>query len=111
MPTNETYKNVFDDKAEFDKLKGLLLGAVQDFTDYRQGNLTYGEILYVMECVLDSLRETSEKEALKSQFSKKYGERPSFTQLLATHSRLVETLLKKGALSSEEELYVFYGER
>ena len=43
-----SYKNVFDDQNEFNKLNDLLLGAIQDFSNYRKGNLTYGEIMFVL---------------------------------------------------------------
>ncbi len=111
MAEQKTYKNVFDDRDEFNRLNDLILGSIQEFTDIRQGNVTYGEIMYVMECILDSLRNTSEKEAQKTQFSQSIGETPSFSQLLAVNSRLVETLLKSGKLSTSEELYVLYGEQ
>jgi hypothetical protein len=110
LAEHRTYKNVFDDSAEFSKLNDLVLGAIQEFTEYRQGNLTYGEIIYVLECILDSLRETSEKEAMKTRITKRFGETPSFSLLLASHSRLVEVLLKKKLISTEDELYVLYGE-
>ena len=44
-----SYKNVFDDQNEFNKLNDLILGAIQDFSNYRKGNLTYGEIMFVLE--------------------------------------------------------------
>lgn len=111
MAQQKNLKNVFDDQEEFTKLNDLVLGAIQEFSDYRKGNLTYGEIMYVMECVLDSLRNTSEKEANKSKFNKSLGETPSFSQLLAINSRMIETLLKKGILSADDELYTLYGEK
>lgn len=111
MAEKQNLRNVFDDKAEFDKLNNLILGAIKEFSDYRQDNLTYGEIMYVMECILDSLRNTSEKEALKSNFTKSFGQAPSFSLLLAVNSRLIETLLKKGLISTEDEIYSLYGER
>ncbi len=111
MAEQQTYKNVFDDEVEFDKLNDLILGAIQDFTDYRKGNLTYGEIMYVMECILDSLRNTSESESRKTDIAKSLGERPSFSLLLAINSRLVERLLKKGLINTEDELYILYGEQ
>ncbi len=110
MAEQKTYKNVFDDRDEFNRLNDLILGSIQEFTDIRQGNVTYGEIMYVMECILDSLRNTSEKEAQKTAFAQSLGETPSFSHLLAVNSRLVETLLKNGKLSTSEELYVLYGE-
>jgi len=56
MPELGSYKNVFDDQNEFNKLNDLVLGAIQEFSSYRKGNLTYGEIMFVLECILDSLR-------------------------------------------------------
>ncbi|MGM0443607.1 MAG: hypothetical protein ACQEQV_05410 [Fibrobacterota bacterium] len=110
MAHHKTYKNVFDDSQEFKRLNDLILGAIQEFTEYRKGNLTYGEIMYVIECILDSLRETSEKEAKKTKITRRFGETPSFSLLMASHSRLVETLLKKNLINSDDELYVLYGE-
>jgi len=110
MAQYEKLNNVFDDKAEFDKFNGLLLKAIEDFKSYRNGNVTYGEVMYVMECVLDSLRNISEKDARTKKFTNIFGDSPSFTVLLAAECRLVETLVKKRILSSEDEDYVLYGE-
>ena len=104
------YRNVFDDQDEFNKLNDLILGAVQQFSDYRQGNLTYGEIMFVMECVLDSLRGSAEKDAKASHGIKGLSEAPSFTSLLSITSRLVERLVKKGVISSGDEAYILHGE-
>ena len=54
----ESFKNVFDDPEELEKLKGFILEGIQKFSAYRNGNLTYGEIMFVLECVLDSMRES-----------------------------------------------------
>jgi len=110
MAQQEKLNNVFDDKAEFDKLNGLFLKAIEDFKSYRNGNVTYGEVMYVMECVLDSLRNISEKDARSKKFTDIFGDAPSFTVLLAAECRLIETLVKKRILSSEDEDYVLYGE-
>lgn len=104
------YRNVFDDQAEFNKLNDLILGAIQEFSEYRKGNLTYGEIMFVMECVLDSMRNSSEKDAKSIKSIKGLEEAPSFSMLLSIVSRLVETLVKKGSLSSQEEKYILHGE-
>ncbi|NLW30591.1 MAG: hypothetical protein GXY77_03940 [Fibrobacter sp.] len=105
-----SYKNVFDDPAEFNKLHDLILAAIQDFSNYRQGNLTYGEIMFVMECILDTLRGSSEKDAQAHTQIKGLHEAPNFTTLLSITSRLVEVVLKKGIISSEEEAYILHGE-
>jgi hypothetical protein len=110
MPEKQKLNNVFDDKEEFNKLNELFLNAIEEFKHYREGNVTYGEIMYVMECVLDSLRNISEKDARAKRFTDIFGDTPSFTILLAAEARLIETLVKKKILSSQDEAYVLYGE-
>jgi hypothetical protein len=105
-----SYKNVFDDKNEFNKLQELILGAVQRFAEDRKGNLTYGEIMYVMECVLDTFRGRSEKDAKARSAIRGLNEAPSFTTLLSITARLVETLVKKGMIGSSEEAYILHGD-
>lgn len=105
----EKLRNVFDDKDEFDKLKGYVLDSIQKFSDYRKGNLTYGEIMFVLECVLDSMRNTSEKEAQNVSIDG-LGERIKFTTLVELTSRIVEKLVKKGVLNSSDESYVLHGD-
>ncbi len=104
-----SYKNVFDDPAEYNKLHDFILGAIQEFSDYRKGNLTYGEIMFVMECILDNLRGGSEKDARAARI-KGLNEAPTFTTLLSITSRLVETMLKKGMISSGEEAFILHGD-
>ncbi len=105
-----SYKNVFDDQNEFNKLNDLILGAIQEFSDYRKGNLTYGEIMFVMECVLDSMRSSSEKDAKTVQNIKGVEETPTFSMLLSVVSRLVETMVKKGSIDSGDEKFILHGE-
>jgi hypothetical protein len=111
MPEIGSYKNVFDDQNEFNKLNDLILGAIQEFSNYRKGNLTYGEIMFVLECVLDSLRGASEKDAQAGTKIKGLNEAPTFTTLLSITSRLVETLVKKGVLNSSDESFILHGEK
>ena len=106
----KSYRNVFDDQNEFNKLNELILGAIQEFSDYRKGNLTYGEIMFVMECVLDSMRSSSEKDAKTAQNIKGLEGTPSFSLLLSIASRLIETMVKKGIIDSSEEKYILHGE-
>jgi len=103
------YKNVFDDQTEFNKLHDLILGAVQEFSVYRQGNLTYGEIMFVMECILDNMRGTSEKDAPKQTI--KGVKAPTFGALMSITSRLVEMMVKKGMIGTAEEAYVLHGDQ
>jgi hypothetical protein len=110
MASIGSYKNVFDDKNEFNKLQELILGGVQQFSEYRKGNLTYGEIMYVMECVLDTFRGQSEKDASARSAIKGLNEAPTFTTLLSITSRLVETLVKKGTIKSNEEAFILHGD-
>jgi hypothetical protein len=105
-----SYKNVFDDKNEFNKLQEMILGGIQQFSEYRKGNLTYGEVMYVMECVLDTFRGHSEKDAKARSAIKGLNEAPSFTTLLSITARLVETLVKRGTIGSGEEAYILHGD-
>lgn len=105
-----SYRNVFDDPKEFNKLNDLILGAIQQFSEYRQGNLTYGEIMFVMECILDTMRGSSEKDAQTHQITRGLHEAPTFTSLLSITSRLIETMLKKGIINSAEEAFILHGE-
>jgi hypothetical protein len=105
-----SYKNVFDDKNEFNKLKDFILGGISQFSEYRKGNLTYGEIMYVMECVLDEFRGQSEKDARSLSKIKSLKDAPTFTTLLSIMSRLVETLVKKNMLGAKDEAYILHGD-
>jgi len=64
--------------------------------------------MFVMECILDNMRGTSEKEAHSHIISGL--ESPSFTTLLSITSRLVETMVKRGVIGAAEEAYVLHGE-
>ena len=77
----EKLKNVFDSDDEFNSLKGSILEGVKKFSQYRNGNVTYGEIMYVMECILDEMRDTSEKEVKKLRI-KGVGKPISFSVLM-----------------------------
>jgi len=105
-----SYRNVFDDANEFNKLHDLILGAIQEFSNYRQGNLTYGEIMFVMECILDNLRSGSERDSQANVKIKGLNEAPTFTTLLTISSRLIETMVKKGIITTNEESYILHGE-
>ncbi len=110
MGTMQSYHNVFDDQNEFNKLNDLILGAIQEFSDYRKGNLTYGEIMFVMECILDSMRSSSEKDVKKAQNIKGIVEAPSFSLLLSIMSRLVETMVKQNIINAKDEDFILHGE-
>ena len=105
------YCNVFDDQNEFNKLNDLILSAIQEFANYRKGNLTYGEIMFVMECILDSMRTSSEKDASTATTLKGTSNPPTFSSLLKSFSRLTEVLVKKSVILSEDENYILHGEK
>ena len=111
MPEIGSYRNVFDDQNEFNKLNDLILAAIQDFSTYRKGNLTYGEIMFVLECVLDSLRGASEKDAQAGTKIKGLTEAPTFSTLLSITSRLVEVMVKKGIIGSGDESFILHGDK
>ena len=110
MSGMQSYHNVFDDQNEFNKLNDLILAAIQEFSDYRKGNLTYGEIMFVMECILDSMRSSSEKDIKKVQNIRGIDEAPSFSLLLSIVSRMVESMVKKNIIDSKDEDFILHGE-
>jgi len=102
-------KNVFDSDDEFNKLKEALLVGIKNFSEYRNGNVTYGEIMYVLECILDEMRSTSEKEVKKLRI--KGLEKPiSFSVLMGISGRLIERGVKKGLFDSNDEAYILHGD-
>jgi hypothetical protein len=105
-----SYRNVFDDPQEFSTLQELILGAIQKFSEYRKGNLTYGEIMFVMECILDNMRSGSEKDAQANVKIKGLKDAPTSSTLLLITSRLVEKMVKKGLINSNEEAFILHGE-
>jgi len=109
MENIESLKNAFDNKEEFEKLRSFIMEGIQKFSDYRKGNLTYGEIMFVLECVLDSMRDTSEKEAQKIRIKGLRGG-IRFTSLVESYTRLVEVLVKKDMLGAKDEAYILHGE-
>ena len=110
MASIGSYRNVFDDKNEFNRLKECILNGIGQFSEYRKGNLTYGEIMYVMECVLDDFRGHSEKDAKALSKIKGLHEAPTFITLLSITSRLVEVMVKKGMIGSKEEAFILHGD-
>jgi len=104
----EGLRNVFDNKEEFEKLRSFIIEGIQKFSDYRASNLTYGEIMFVLESVLDNMRDTSEKQIKKNV--KGLGREVTFTALFEITSRMVETLVKKGVIASKDEAYIIHGE-
>lgn len=104
----EGLRNVFDNKEEFAKLRDLVLDAIKKFAEYRGGNLTYGEIMYVLECVLDNMRGTSEKQTSKN--IKGLGRDITFTALFEIMSRMVERQVKKGIITTQDEAFIIHGE-
>jgi hypothetical protein len=104
----EGLRNVFDNKEEFEKLHSFIMEGIKHFSEYRAGNLTYGEIMFVLEAMLDGMRDTSEKRAKTSV--KGFGRDVTFTALYELVSRMVETLVKKGVLTTKNEAYIIHGE-
>jgi hypothetical protein len=66
--------------------------------------------MFVMECILDNLRSGSERDSQANVKIKGLNEAPTFTTLLTISSRLIETMVKKGIITSNEESYILHGE-
>lgn len=94
-------QNVFDSKEEYQRFYDMVVGAIKNFTEYRQGKITYGEVMFVLESVLENIRRNSET---KTKVKKIEGmvQTPTFSVLMSVNARLLDVLEKKGLLNSSE---------
>ena len=105
---NPTFNNVFDNEEEFKKFFDLIIEAIQKFAEYRNGNLTYGEVLFVLESVIEKIKRDSEAKA-KVHKIEGLTEAPTFTGLMSIIARLIDTMENKGLINEDERNYIING--
>ena len=101
-------RNVFESDEEFTRLRGAVMGAIDEFSRSRGGNVTYGEIMFVLEAIIDDLRkrcgdsaEADEPIAIKKM--------TRVSQVRSILARMLSLLAEKGILSEEEESRLLSG--
>ncbi len=101
-------RNVFDSEEEFTRLRGAMMSTIDGFAVSRGGNVTYGEIMFVLESIIDEL-----STHCKSPDSE--GKRPSIekmtrvSQIRGVMARALHLLTEKGIISNEEEVQLVSG--
>jgi len=103
-------ENVFDDKKEYDKFYSLITKAIQDFAGYREGRLTYGEVMFVLESILDDMRRSSENRA-KIHKIENMKDAPTFTNMMQVTAKLLDILNSKDIVTSDELNYILNHEK
>ena len=103
-------ENVFDDKKEYDKFYAIISKAIQEFASYREGRLTYGEVMFVLESILDDMRRSSENRA-KIHKIENMKDAPTFTSVMQMSAKLLEVLNSKELISSDDLNYILDSEK
>jgi len=93
-------RNIFDNEEEFKRLYDAVMGAVEAFCNARGGNVTYGEIIFVLESIVEELGRRCDREGQRPVGS--IEEMKRVPQLGGVVSRMLRLLMEKGIISSEE---------
>lgn len=101
-------RNVFDSEEEFNRLRDTIMAAIDDFSDSRGGNVTYGEIMFVLESIVESFRQRCEGPD-DDQTPESLSGITRLSQLRAVLGKTLELLVEKGIVSREEETHILSG--
>jgi hypothetical protein len=93
--------NIFDNEEEFDKLYSMVVETIEEYTESRKGNVTMGEIMFVLESILSELREKMEQETSSVDIEWIHGN-ITFTRTLTIMGKILKILEQKGIISEEE---------
>ena len=94
-------RNIFDNEEEFDRLYSMLVETIEDYTESRKGNITIGELMFVLESILSELREKMEQESSDADIEWIHGN-ISFTRTITILGKILKILEQKGIISEEE---------
>jgi hypothetical protein len=93
--------NIFDNEDEFEKLYAAIVETIEDYTETRKGNVTIGEIMFVLESILSELREKMEQETDNVDVEWIHGN-ISFSRTITILGKILKILEQKGIISEEE---------
>ena len=101
-------RNVFDSEEEFATLRDAVMSTIDEFSAGRSGNVTYGEIMFVLQSIIDELEERCENHASPD------GPTPIEKMTRMSHirgvlARTVRLLTEKGIISKDEESQLVSG--
>ena len=100
-------KNVFDSEEEFMRLKGAVMAVIEEFAESRGGNVTYGEMMFVLESIVDELGQRCEASASAEPTSIEKITRVS--QVRGVLARMLHLLTEKGIINKEDESQLVSG--
>ena len=98
-------RNVFDSEEEFNRLRDIVMSAIDDFSESRGGNVTYGEIMFVLESMIEGFRRRCEGPEDDAE-PKSLDDMTRVSQIRGVLSRTLQLLLEKGIISTEEERHL-----
>ena len=98
-------RNVFDSEEEFNRLRDTVMSAIDDFSESRGGNVTYGEIMFVLESIVESFRQRCEGPDDGAEPTS-IQDMTRVSQIRAVLGRTLQLLLEKGIISREEETHL-----
>ena len=98
-------RNVFDNEEEFQRLRDAINAAVDDFSKSRGGNVTYGEVMFVLESIIGELSAACDGQKAEST-PQSIDEMTRVTQIRGVLSRMLSLLKEKGIISDEEEVFL-----
>ncbi|MBN2209603.1 MAG: hypothetical protein JW759_09960 [Candidatus Coatesbacteria bacterium] len=99
-------RNVFDSEQEFNQLRDALMSAIDGFSESRGGNVTYGEIMFVLEAIIDEFGQRCEDSGGAPTSIDKMTRVAHVRGVLA---RTLCLLTEKGIISKEEEAQLVSG--
>lgn len=92
------YQNVFDNRDEFDKLYNQIVEAIEEYSEHRKNNITYGEVIFVLESVLDSIKE----KVIKENESSSNNDNISYDKTVKLLLGVIDLLDEKNVVTKEE---------
>ncbi len=101
-------RNVFDSDEEFMRLRGAVMAAIDEFAESRGGNVTYGEMIFVLEAVTDEFRQLCEDPA-SAEEPTSIDKMVHASQIRGVLTRILRLLAEKGIISIEEESQLVSG--
>lgn len=101
-------RNVFDSEEEFTRLRGAVMAAIEEFAESRGGNVTYGEMMFVLESIIDELGQRCEGNA-SGAAPTSIEKMTRVSHVRGVLARTLHLLTEKGIISKKEESQLISG--
>ncbi|MBN1592632.1 MAG: hypothetical protein JW941_05225 [Candidatus Coatesbacteria bacterium] len=101
-------RNVFDSEKEFNRLRDAVISSIDEFSESRGGNVTYGEIIFVLESIIEEFGSRCDPSEASGE-SVPIDKMTRASQLRFVLAEVIHLLSEKGIISREEEEDLCYG--